>query len=229
VRSIAISVSACMSVCISDYTFVRVSRKQRSYGYVALGMARFPTHDVLSTSGIVDDVMFVRNDIRYHRHNRPCKFSLRSVKEFLGGWRLKVTILAVMLSYIFYAGVSLAGVSCRRRWPPPTTIALPNAIGLLAQCVTALNAPASAFRQPSTTCRTAFPAQHLRPSGVLSCWPNGLELSRILSISSGIRRAAQTVLGVYLKRTCSRVTSASNALGVLNDMRYTNPRTHNIT
>jgi len=26
-------------------------------------------------------------------------------------------------------------------------------------------------------CRTAFPAQHLRPSGVLSCWPDGLELS----------------------------------------------------
>jgi len=27
------------------------------------------------------------------------------------------------LSYIFY-GVSLAGVSCRRRWPAPTTLAL---------------------------------------------------------------------------------------------------------
>ena len=36
-------------------------------------------------------------------------------------------------------------------------------------------------------------------------------------ILSGIRRAARTVLGVYLKRTCSRVTSASSALGVLND------------
>jgi len=35
----------------------------------------------------------------------------------------------------------------------------------------------SAFRRPSPTCRTAFPAQHLRPSGVLSCWPDGLELS----------------------------------------------------
>ena len=38
--------------------------------------------------------------------------------------------------------------------------------------------------------------------------------SRILS---GIQRAAQTVLGVFLKRTCSRLTSASSALGVLND------------
>jgi len=38
--------------------------------------------------------------------------------------------------------------------------------------------------------------------------------SRILS---GIQRAAQTVLGVYLKRTCSRVPSAPSALGVLND------------
>ena len=36
-------------------------------------------------------------------------------------------------------------------------------------------------------------------------------------ISSGIQRVAETVLGVYLKRTCSRVTSASSALGVLND------------
>ena len=45
----------------------------------------------------------------------------------------------------------------------------------------------------------------------------------------GIQRAAQTVLGVYLKRTCSRVTSASSALGVLNVlMRYTNPRTHSL-
>ena len=27
------------------------------------------------------------------------------------------------------------------------------------------------------TCRAAFSAQHLRPSGVLSCWPDGLELT----------------------------------------------------
>ena len=53
--------------------------------------------------------------------------------------------------------------------------------------------------------------------------------SRILS---GIQRAAQTVLGVYLKRTCSRVTSASSALGVLNDYaRYksTHALTHSET
>ena len=36
-------------------------------------------------------------------------------------------------------------------------------------------------------------------------------------------------LGVYLKRTCSRVTSASSAFGVLTIMRYTNPRTHSLT
>jgi len=35
-------------------------------------------------------------------------------------------------------------------------------------------------------------------------------------ISSGIQRSTQTVLGVYLKRSCSRVTSASSALVVLN-------------
>jgi len=61
---------------------------------------------------------------------------------------------------------------------------------------------------------------YLRPSGVLSCWPDGLELT------PGIQRAAQTVLGVYLKLTCSHVTSASSALGVLTILRYTNPRTH---
>ena len=58
-------------------------------------------------------------------------------------------------------------------------------------------------------------------------WPG--TVSRILS---GIQRAAQSVSGVYLKRTCSRVTSASSALGVLNDYAlgtYTNPRTHSIT
>jgi len=49
-------------------------------------------------------------------------------------------------------------------------------------------------------------------SQLLARWPG--TLSRILS---GIQRAAQTVLGVYLKRSCSRVTSASSALGVLND------------
>jgi len=47
---------------------------------------------------------------------------------------------------------------------------------------------------------------------LLARWPG--THSRILSV---ILQAAQTVLGVYLKRTYSRVTSASSALGVLND------------
>ena len=38
-----------------------------------------------------------------------------------------------------------------------------------------------------------------------------------------------TYVLTYLKRTCSRVTSASSALGVLTIMRYTNPRTHSLT
>ena len=57
-------------------------------------------------------------------------------------------------------------------------------------------------------------------SRLLARWPG--THSRILP---GIQRAAQTVLGVYLKRTCLRVTSASSALGVLTNMCYTNPRT----
>ena len=59
---------------------------------------------------------------------------------------------------------------------------------------------------------------------MLTRWPG--TRSRILS---GIQRAAQTVLGVYLKRTCSRVPSVSSALGVLTMMRYTYPRTHSLT
>jgi len=51
-----------------------------------------------------------------------------------------------------------------------------------------------------------------RTFSVAGRWPG--THSRILS---GIQRAAQTVLGVYLKRTCSRVTSVSSALRVLND------------
>ena len=47
---------------------------------------------------------------------------------------------------------------------------------------------------------------------LLARWPG--THSRILS---GIQRAAQTVLSVYSKRTCSRVTSASSALEVLKD------------
>ena len=58
---------------------------------------------------------------------------------------------------------------------------------------------------------------------LLARWPE--THSRIFS---GIHRAAQTVLGVYLKRTCSRVTSASSALGVLNDYALYES-THSIT
>jgi len=64
-------------------------------------------------------------------------------------------------------------------------------------------------------------------SQLLAGWPG--THSRILY---EIQRAAQTVLGVYLKRTCSRVTSASSALGVLNDYvlyRSTHSLTHSLT
>ena len=49
-------------------------------------------------------------------------------------------------------------------------------------------------------------------SRLLARWPG-----THFRILFGIHRAAQTVLGVYLKRTCSCVTSASSALWVLND------------
>ena len=72
---------------------------------------------------------------------------------------------------------------------------------------------ASAFCQLSSTCRTAFAAQHLRPSfSVAGRWPG-----THYWILFKIQRAAQTVLGIYLKRTCLHVTNAPIALGVLND------------
>ena len=46
------------------------------------------------------------------------------------------------------------------------------------------------------------------------------------------QRAAQTVLGVYLKRTCSHVTSASSTTGVLNDYalyKSTHSLTHSLS
>jgi len=47
-------------------------------------------------------------------------------------------------------------------------------------------------------------------------------------ILSGIQRAAQAVLAVYIKRTCSRVTSASSVLGVLSDCALQKSR-HSLT
>jgi len=64
-------------------------------------------------------------------------------------------------------------------------------------------------------------------SQLLARWPG--THSRILS---GLQRAAQTVLGVYLKRTCSRVTSASSVLAVLSDYalyKSTHSLTHSLT
>jgi len=67
-------------------------------------------------------------------------------------------------------------------------------------------------------------------SQLLARWPG--THSRVLS---GIQRAAQTVSGIYLYlfvRTCSRVTSASSALGVLNDnalYKSTHSLTHSLT
>ena len=60
----------------------------------------------------------------------------------------------------------------------------------------------SANRHPLAVCRVCGSTlTAVRRSQLLVRWPG--TLSRILS---GIQRAAQTVLGVYLKRTCSRVT-----------------------
>jgi len=58
-------------------------------------------------------------------------------------------------------------------WPRTTV-----SVGALHPGLQCRHAATSAFRQPSPTCRTAFPAQHIRSSGIFSCWPDGLELTR---------------------------------------------------
>jgi len=55
-------------------------------------------------------------------------------------------------------------------------------IGLLhpsCQCWHSLASVACAFSQPPATHSTAFPAQHLQPSGLFNCCRHGLVLSRI--------------------------------------------------
>jgi len=75
------------------------------------------------------------------------------------------------------------------------------------------------FRQPSS-CRlyrvsgSTFTA--VGCSWLLARWPGTHSIPDFF-YPSGIQRAAQTVLGVYVKRTCPRVTSASIELGVVND------------
>jgi len=76
-----------------------------------------------------------------------------------------------------------------------------------------LTPPVSAFRQPSPTCSTAVPAQHLQPSVIFqSLAPRSGTVSRILF---GTQRSVQTVSDVYLKRICLLDISASSALEVL--------------
>jgi len=103
---------------------------------------------------------------------------------------------------------------------PRTTVS----VGALHPGLQCWYVPASAFSQPSPTCRTAFLAERLRPSGVFSCWPDGLELTA--GFYPGSNEQHRPFLGVYLKRTCSRVTSASSALRVPMIICYTNPLTH---
>ena len=57
-------------------------------------------------------------------------------------------------------------------------------------------------------------ASALMAIGLLSCWPDGLELSRI---SSRTQQPVQTASGIYSKLTCSHDASASGTSEVLSD------------
>jgi len=77
---------------------------------------------------------------------------------------------------------------------PRTTVS----VGALHPGLQCRHAPASAFRQPSPTCRTAFLAQHLRPSGVLGCWPDGLELPDFIRDPTSSTDCFRRLLKTYL-------------------------------
>jgi len=84
---------------------------------------------------------------------------------------------------------------------------------------------------------TFFTQTHIQIFKVSDSTLTAVERSQLLAgwpgthsrISSGIQQTTQTILGIYLKRTRSHITSASSALGVLTIMRYTNPRTHSLS
>ena len=66
---------------------------------------------------------------RYHRYDGRVLSSVFQLKILrLNVYDNDLISLYCPLSYIFY-GVSLAGVRCRRRWPPPTTLALATLLG----------------------------------------------------------------------------------------------------
>ena len=107
-------------------------------------------------------------------------------------------------------------------------------VSSLADCVVRIrdvdiglkwHAAASALHQPASRhllCVSGSTLTTIGHSQLLAQWSG--TVSQILS---GIHQAAQTVLGVYLKRTCSRVTGASSAFGVLNDYAlYNSTLTH---
>ena len=77
---------------------------------------------------------------------------------------------------------------------------------------------------PYNTAILHFRLNTYRPSGILGCWPDGLELSP--GILFGIQRAAQTVLGVYLNVLVHAILLHPVHWGFLAIMHYTNPHTH---
>ena len=86
---------------------------------------------------------------------------------------------------------------------PRTTVPV-GALHLGFQCLK--HSAAKAFHQPSSTCNTG---STLSAVGFFSCWPHGLDFIRDPTISANCFR--------YLLKTYLFDTSASNALGVLDD------------
>jgi len=74
---------------------------------------------------------------------------------------------------------------------------------------------ASAFRQPSATCSTSLPSQHLRPPCPVTSPAS--QSGTLSQISSGIRPLVQSVSDVCLKRICLLDTNAFSVLEVLHD------------
>jgi len=183
--------TACIAKLIENSEILRVQEPR----YVKVTAATISTKDIkvfcsLATAGTVDKCRI-----------KIVGYDLRVIAVGVVG---VVTILG-QHGRVFLKSVNHYQYSLNGRTPPY----------LSQHCIRVSSA--DTWRHLRSTNRHLFVVVHFQlntygRTQLLARWPG--TLSRILS---RIQRAAQTVLGVYLKCTCSRVISASSALWVHND------------
>jgi len=141
-----------------------------------------------------------------------CRKSISSKKKLNVHTRVKYLLRYLCLciyTYLHYLHLDNANIILPA---PAPQVCSCTSLALIPPALFFLYIPITSVTSPPISPLNFSTLTAVGRSQLLARWPG--THSRILS---GIQRAAQTVLGVYWKRTCSRVTSASSALGVLND------------